>query len=333
MNNCVLRFFACCTFLLSTQVLLAVELDARISRDANNVVTWVVDYDTTGSPLASAFHSMQPDTGELSNAAPFGLVSFQSWFDLGDVFCPLYSDGSYGAFWDGFDGITSSDPTIGVAPDHDGNGGDDLYLAYTGVGLTGAGSFTMTIPTSSDVAASCYNPGTYVSNDGTATVIVDSTFAESSPCDFDGSGSCNVVDLDALLDALGGTDSTYDLDGNGTVDRTDRGAWLFDAGNQQIGRPYVIGDVDLDGDVESDDLNVVGLNWLSNSVTSWAQADFDGNGTINSQDLNAVALRWQHGVEETADGGINAVPEPNSMALFLAACFFVLGKPLARKIC
>lgn len=149
------------------------EICATISwDDATNVVTWEIDYDITSTQLASAFQSMDQNTGALSPTAPFGVVGYASWFDLGDVFCPTYTDGSVGVFWHGFNGITSSDPNLGIAPDYDGGGSDDLYLVSQGTPIpAGQGSFTLTIPMNTDPGA-CYNVGTYVSNDGLGKITV-----------------------------------------------------------------------------------------------------------------------------------------------------------------
>lgn len=149
------------------------EICATVSwDDATNIVTWEVDYNITSNQFASAFQSMDQNTGVLSPNPPFGIVGFASWFDLGDVFCSTYADGNNGAFWDGFNGITSSDPNLGIAPDYDGGGADDLFLVAQSTPLpAGQGSFTLTIPMNSDPAL-CYNTGTHISNDGMGKITV-----------------------------------------------------------------------------------------------------------------------------------------------------------------
>ena len=148
------------------------EICAVISWDDADVVTWEVDYNIVQTQFASAFQSMDPDSGVLSPNAPFGTVGFLMFANFGDVFSPTYADGSFGAFWDGFDGITSSDPNLGIAPDYDGGGLDDLYLVGTAPLTAGPGSFTLTIPMDSDPSA-FYNEGTFTtSNGGTGKITV-----------------------------------------------------------------------------------------------------------------------------------------------------------------
>jgi len=172
-----LRILVCAALHLSlcsqTSLLAQNEICATISWDDNNLVTWEIDYDISSTQFASAFQSMDQNTGALSGTTPFGVVGFSSWFNLGDVFCDTYSAGNDGAFWDGFNGIISSDPNLGIAPDADtAPDTDDLFLVAQSLPLTsGQGSFTLTIPMNSDPAL-CYNVGSYVSNDGLGKITV-----------------------------------------------------------------------------------------------------------------------------------------------------------------
>ena len=137
----------------------------------------------------------------------------------------------------------------------------------------------------------------------------------SSPCDFDSNGICDTLDIDALLyDGIVNNDTTFDVDENGTVDLADRDRWLVDAGTKENrGTPYVLGDADLDGDVDTSDLNVVGVNWRQIDAASWAQADFNGDEVVDAADLNSLGINWLSGVTAPA----NAVPEPSGTMLTL----------------
>ena len=145
-----------------------------------------------------------------------------------------------------------------------------------------------------------------------ATFDIDT---QNHPCDFDSNGICDAVDIDALLhDGIVNNDVLFDVDGNGTVDLADRDQWLIDAGTKEnSGTPYVLGDADLDGDVDAADLNVVGVNWQKTNAASWAQADFNGDEVINAADLNSLGINWLRGVPAPA----HAVPEPNGALLML----------------
>ena len=118
--------------------------------------------------------------------------------------------------------------------------------------------------------------------------IVRLAAAETIDCDFDDDGDCDLADLNMLQYlGLGGTDSIYDLDGSGgSIDSADTAAWL----NQNGTTP---GDADLDGDVDANDLNALGQNWLADNVTSWANGDFNGSMTVDQTDLNLIGLNWR----------------------------------------
>ena len=138
-------------------------------------------------------------------------------------------------------------------------------------------------------------------------------------CDFDNSGSCDIVDLDELLyTGLSSGDTKYDLDSSGTVDLGDRDAFLREVGS-------LPGDADLSGMNEAADLNALGRNWQANDITSWANGDFNGDGTGDAADLNELGLWWQQTGDDfaAAQGAAQAaVPEPGSSVLTLA-CLLV----------
>jgi len=161
-----------CLFLVSN-VAQASDIDIVITSSGTNTVIFEIDYEISGTILASAFDAMDPATGTTTDSAPFGTVGYQSWFDLGDVFDPKYADGFDSAFFHGFNGVVSSDPNLGIATDYDGNGLDDLYLVATSTtylaGLQGtSGSFTLELPTGIE----SFNPGNFVSSDGQARISV-----------------------------------------------------------------------------------------------------------------------------------------------------------------
>ncbi len=132
-------------------------------------------------------------------------------------------------------------------------------------------------------------------------------------CDFDGDELCALSDINGLLyDGIPNQNLTYDIDGNGIVDEADTGEWLNQAGNENIGVPYVHGDSDLNGVVDASDLNRVGISWQRTDATSWDQGDFDGDGLVNASDLNFIGLNWLHGTAPAA-----AVPEPAGLGLWL----------------
>lgn len=55
------------------------------------------------------------------------------------------------------------------------------------------------------------------------------------------------------------------------------------------------GDADLDGDVDSVDLNILAINWRSEQ-NDWTTGDFNMDSSVDALDLNAVAANWRQNV-------------------------------------
>lgn len=79
--------------------------------------------------------------------------------------------------------------------------------------------------------------------------------------------------------------------------------------------PIAQGDLDGDGFVGIDDLNMVLANWNMPSPPAGIWADYSGDGFIGIDDLNAVLANWNAGVQPTPTN----IPEPASLMLLLAA--------------
>lgn len=112
--------------------------------------------------------------------------------------------------------------------------------------------------------------------------------------DFDADGDFDCDDIDALVadirDQTGG--AGFDLNNDGTTDVADIDEWLSIAGNANIGRAYLGGDANLDGEVNAADLNFVGQAWQS-EVVGWCLGDFNADGLVNALDLNILGQSWQ----------------------------------------
>ena len=137
----------------------------------------------------------------------------------------------------------------------------------------------------------------------------------AGPGDFNFDGVVDVADLDVLTaKVVAGTDDLqFDLDGNEVVNSADRIYWVTN-----IKRTFV-GDANLDGRVDSMDLNSVALSWQDAGVLSWSQGDFTGDGIVNASDLNDLAVNWQA-------GDLAAVPEPCALALLVTGVMFSCGQ-------
>lgn len=137
--------------------------------------------------------------------------------------------------------------------------------------------------------------------------------------DYNSDRGVGVHDLDLLIAAIndGSNEARFDLNGNGVVDVEDRDEWL------STFEQSLVGDANLDGTVDSGDLNIVGLNWQSDSVSGWAQGDFNGDGKVNSSDLNDVGRNWRVSGAAAAPA---SVPEPNGTLLAMLALVGLLAR-------
>lgn len=138
--------------------------------------------------------------------------------------------------------------------------------------------------------------------------------------DFNNDGQFNCADINALTGAIAGgsNPSGFDLTGDGLVNLADRDSWLSIAGNANIGagRPYRLGDANLDGVVDGSDFGIWnGAKFTSNSA--WCSGDFNADGVVDGSDFGI----W-NGSKFTSSDGVSAVPEPSMLAgLLLGLCY------------
>ena len=118
------------------------------------------------------------------------------------------------------------------------------------------------------------------------------TVVEGPPGDFNGDEVIDVLDINALLAAVqsGDTASRFDLDDNGTVDSADV-EFLVE---EIIGT--LMSDANLDGVVDAEDLNQLGVNWQAEIDPDWSQGDFNGDGMVGVGDLNVLGVNWLRNV-------------------------------------
>ena len=97
---------------------------------------------------------------------------------------------------------------------------------------------------------------------------------------------------------------------------------VFRLWNKLVVQP--VGDLDGDGFVGIDDLNIVLGNWNANVTPGDPlQGDPSGDGFVGIEDLNAVLGTWNNGTPPTAG---SAVPEPAAAILLSAGGLAVLGR-------
>lgn len=121
-------------------------------------------------------------------------------------------------------------------------------------------------------------------------------------CDFDGNGLCNITDIDMITMeiAVGGNNLVLDIDNSGAVDTGDLDLWRIVAASENgFASAYIPGDANLDGGVDTVDLNELGLNWQQ-AIDRYSAGDFNGSGRVDAADLNALGLNWQQQSSQAA---------------------------------
>ena len=142
-------------------------------------------------------------------------------------------------------------------------------------------------------------------------------------------GLRDVTDLELLQAGIrnGDVDPALDVNSDGAINSSDVTSWLSVVGIASIGRPFVRGDADLDGDVDATDLNSLGLHWRA-TESNWSDGDFTGDGWVMAADLNALALNWRHGVAAAAPtaGRTPRAPLPASRFILADVVPFHTGR-------
>ena len=109
--------------------------------------------------------------------------------------------------------------------------------------------------------------------------------------------------------------------------------------NSILTAPELLGDTDLSGTVDLNDLNTV-LNNLGQTTSAWTSGNFDGASTIDLNDLNDVlnnlgttfpsASNEVGFAQALLAGGTSSVPEPSSLLIASCAAPLVVSR-LNRK--
>ena len=152
---------------------------------------------------------------------------------------------------------------------------------------------------------------------GTISLYIDYVFAGSVVDDTTGDfGNSSDLLIGSFNDSSGTTNKQF----VGDIDfvRVSTGALSL----SEFVQPLLTGDLDGDGFVGINDLNIVLSNWNQNVPPADPAADPSGDGFVGIDDLNEVLGNWNVGTPPTS----SSVPEPNAGLLMLGLSLFLSGK-------
>lgn len=222
--------------------------------------------------------------------------SIEVFFDYDNVFGSAATGDSYDI---GF--YLSRDSIIDPA--------DDVLLRIAdGTDLIPHGFFndtiTITLPANGDAAwagSGDYYIGMYLddtfrlselseSNNSLSDLISVVVYAAG---DFDRNGALDVNDIDALVQTIASGTNTrrFDLNDDFLVNHSDLNEWLVlgGAANPSVtgGNPFLRGDANLDGQVDSTDLGLL-LNSFGANEQRWSNGNFNSDQVVDSTDLGLL---------------------------------------------
>lgn len=149
----------------------------------------------------------------------------------------------------------------------------------------------------------------------------------ADPCDFDGSGSLDVGDINLLSAAIAGgeTDAKWDVNKDGAVNVGDLDFLVTDSSKLNT----YIGDANLNGEFNSGDLVVVfSAGEYEDGVagnSTWGTGDWNADLEFGSGDL--VAAFTDGGYEQGPKAAaVAVVPEPSSFVLLTIAGLLILRR-------
>ncbi len=120
-----------------------------------------------------------------------------------------------------------------------------------------------------------------------------------------------------VLNTATAIDDQGDIGGYGT-DSSSHTAQAF------LLKAFLLGDANLDGEVDINDLTIVLSHYGQSTGMSWSTGDVNGDGKVDINDLTIVLAHYNQSIGSSA-AGLNAVPEPSTLAMFAAALFGLLA--------
>ena len=162
------------------------------------------------------------------------------------------------------------------------------------------------------------------------TLIATPVLGDLAPnCDFDGDQLCNGTDINQLMNEAATAGVKTDLTEDGTVNNADRDLWLALAGERSgFSVLFLVGDSNLDGNVDTSDLDALALSWRQTDAFNWTDGNFTVSGSpgVNTTDLNELALNWRQSIP-IASTASAPVPEHSAFLLTVVGLALVWRRP------
>lgn len=183
--------------------------------------------------------------------------------------------------------------------------------ANAGLWTSATDWITTTAETSKIVLKESSQGGILHGPDDYETIVVP-PFAP--PCDLNGDGSCDIIDLDFLTTS----DATPE-----SID-----TWLMQASSLGFdSKMFKVGDLNLDGAIDSADLGLLLNNFGDQNNPVYSTGNLNGDSSVDSSDLGLLLNNF--GFESAASV---AVPEPSALTLLVFVCIGLVGRrPVTRR--
>ena len=143
--------------------------------------------------------------------------------------------------------------------------------------------------------------------------------AAAQSADFNNDGMFDCDDIDQLTtEVASGQNSTrFDLNADGLVNRLDVTEWLIVAGNANIGQPYLLGDVNLDGGVYGGDWSGALNGNIFTTVSDWCSGDINADGVVDVSDAMIVQNNINQARDPALPVGEGESLIPSDLAAFI----------------
>jgi len=286
------------------QAQLITDLTVDISQDAEGLYTYVYTIEN------AAFSSQAVNTFFVSTGAKTDVIDI---FGPNDQWIAGYDKEEVRANLQAYfiTGLSADGSECGVTDEFDLNPGNSANFTIKSAWGPDTKNYTI-----GNTGPGCNYVGDRIEGDILVPAILDGN--PTAPCDFDGDGDCDVVDIDNLAFTIleGNNDPIYDLSEDSSVDFADLELFLSQVGSRN-------GDLDLNGTVEFADF--LGLSSNFGLEAEWSGGDLNVDSTVGFPDFLILSENFG----QSGAGALAAVPEPATGGM--ALMFFVCCSALRRK--